>query len=47
MFYLARCFKYILFTTCLILPLNIKADVSDIKEVLELIQKDLRTLERD
>ena len=46
MFYLARCFKYILFTTCLILPLNIKADVSDIKEVLELIQKDLRTLER-
>ena len=46
MFYLVRCFKYILFTSCLILPLNLKAEVSEIKEVLELIQKDLRTLER-
>jgi len=46
MFYLARCLKYILFISCLIIPLNLKADVSEIKEVLELIQKDLRTLER-
>ena len=46
MFYLARCIKFILFITYLSLPLNLKADVSEIKEVLELIQKDLRTLER-
>ena len=46
MFFLARCIKFILFITYLSLPLNLKADVSEIKEVLELIQKDLRTLER-
>ncbi len=46
MFYLVRWFKYILFISCLIFPLNLRADVTEIKEVLELIQKDLRTLER-
>ena len=46
MFYLARCLKYILFISCLIIPLNLKADVTEIKEVLESTQKDLRTLER-
>ena len=42
----ARCFKYFLFITLLALTFNAKADTSEIKEVLELIQKDLRTLER-
>ena len=46
MFYLVRWFKYISFVVYFILPHNLKADVSEIKEVLELIQKDLRTLER-
>ena len=46
MFYLVRWLKYILFISCLIFPLNLRADVTEIKEVLELIQKDLRTLER-
>ena len=46
MFYLVRWFKYILFISCLIFPLNLRADVTEVKEVLELIQKDLRTLER-
>ena len=42
----ARCFKYFLFITLLALTFNAKADTSEIKEVLEIIQKDLRTLER-
>ena len=46
MFYLVRWLKYILFISCLIFPLNLRADVTEVKEVLELIQKDLRTLER-
>ena len=42
----AKSFKFLLLAFVLIITTSSKADNTEIKEVLELIQKDLRTLER-